>query len=136
MPDATPPQRTIRVVAAVVEKDGRYLITQRRAAAVLPLMWEFPGGKVEGGETDGAALKREVMHRLGAEIACGKLISFVSHPYEHYAVDLFLYECHIVKGTLEARAVNAFKWVVSGEFDQYPFTPADEASMNKLLGVS
>ncbi len=128
-------ERTIRVVAAVIERDGLYLITQRRATAVLPLLWEFPGGKVEPSETDSDALKREVMHRLGAEIACGKLISFVSHPYEHYAVDLFLYECHLVKETLEPRAVNAFTWVASGDFERYPFTPADEASMNKLLGV-
>jgi 8-oxo-dGTP diphosphatase len=129
---------TIRVVAAVVEKDGRYLITQRRAAAVLPLMWEFPGGRVEAGETDQQALERELAHRLGAEIDVGKLISFVSHPYEHYVVDLFLYECSLSSGeaSLEPRAVNAFKWVASSEFDQYPFTPADEASMNKLLGVT
>jgi 8-oxo-dGTP diphosphatase len=129
------PQRTIRVVAAVLEKEGRYLITQRRATAVLPLMWEFPGGRVEDNETDAQALKREVRHRLGAEIDVGKLISFVSHPYEHYVVDLFLYECTLRSGTLEARMVNGFKWVTSAEFDQYPFTPADEASMNKLLGV-
>jgi 8-oxo-dGTP diphosphatase len=129
------PLRTIRVVAAVLEQEGRYLITQRRAAAVLPLMWEFPGGRVEEGETDASALKREVRHRLGAEIEVGKLISFVSHPYEHYVVDLFLYECTLTSGPLEARMVNAFKWVTSAEFDQYPFTPADEASMNKLLGV-
>jgi 8-oxo-dGTP diphosphatase len=128
--------RTIRVVAAVLEKDGRYLITQRRATAVLPLMWEFPGGRVEDGETDAHALKREVRHRLGAEIEVGKLISFVSHPYENYVVDLFLYECSLLGETLEARNVNAFQWVTSAEFDQYPFTPADEASMNKLLGVS
>ena len=127
--------KTVRVVAAVLEKEGRYLITQRRAAAVLPLMWEFPGGKVEPGETDVQALKREVMHRLGAEIECGKLISFVSHPYEHYVVDLFLYECTLVTDTLEPRAVSAFKWVTSSEFDQHPFTPADEASMNKLLDM-
>jgi 8-oxo-dGTP diphosphatase len=129
-------QRTIRVVAAVLEKDGRYLITQRRATAVLPLMWEFPGGRVEEGETDAHALKREVRHRLGAEIEVGKLISFVSHPYEHYVVDLFLYECTLLGETLEGRNVNAFQWVTSAEFDQYPFTPADEASMNKLLGVT
>jgi 8-oxo-dGTP diphosphatase len=129
------PQRTIRVVAAVLEREGRYLITQRRAAAVLPLMWEFPGGRVEEGETDAQALKREVRHRLGAEIDVGKLISFVSHPYEHYVVDLFLYECALTSDALEAKMVNAFKWVTSAEFDQYPFTPADEASMNKLLGV-
>src|SRR5438067_9281829 len=109
-------QRTIRVVAAVLEQDGRYLITQRRATAVLPLMWEFPGGRVETGETDGQALKRELLHRLGAEIECGKLISFVSHPYEHYVVDLFLYECRFVNDVLEPRAVNAFKWVASSEF--------------------
>ncbi len=129
-------QQTIRVVAAVVERDGCYLITQRRATAVLPLMWEFPGGRVESGETDQQALKRELNHRLGVEIEVGKLISFVSHPYEHYVVDLFLYECTLVTETLESRAVSAYKWVASTEFDQYPFTPADEASMNKLLGVT
>jgi 8-oxo-dGTP diphosphatase len=129
-------QKTIRVVAAVVEHEGRYLITQRRATAVLPLLWEFPGGRVEENETDANALKREVRHRLGAEVEVGKLISFVSHPYEHYVVDLFLYECALAVHGLEARNVNAFKWVTSAEFDQYPFTPADEASMNKLLGMS
>lgn len=128
--------KTIRVVAAVLERDGKYLITQRRSTAVLPHMWEFPGGRVEEGETDQSALERELRHRLGASIAVGKLISFVSHPYEHYVVDLFLYECTLTSETLDALAVNAFKWVASGDFDQYPFTPADEASMNKLLGVS
>ena len=128
--------RTIRVVAAVLEQDGRYLITQRRATAVLPLMWEFPGGRVEEGETDAQALKREVRHRLGAEIEVGKLISFVSHPYEHYVVDLFLYECTLLSTKLKAQNVGAFRWVTSAEFDQFPFTPADEASMNKLLGVT
>ncbi len=129
--------RTIRVVAAVMERDGRYLITQRRASAVLPMMWEFPGGRVEEGETDQQALSRELLHRLGVEIEVGKLISFVSHPYESYVVDLFLYECSLVnEGSLAPLAVSAYKWVASSDFDQYPFTPADEASMNKLLGVS
>jgi 8-oxo-dGTP diphosphatase len=128
-------RRTIRVVAAVIEDEGRYLITQRRPAAVLPLLWEFPGGRVEEGETDSRALEREVLHRLGARIECGKMIGFVSHPYEHYVVDLFLYECKLTTTVLEARNVNAYKWVPSGDFDQYEFTPADEASMNKLLGV-
>jgi 8-oxo-dGTP diphosphatase len=130
------PVRTIRVVAAVIEREGRYLITQRRPTAVLALLWEFPGGRVEAGETDAAALKREVRHRLGVEVEAGQLISFVSHPYEKYVVDLYLYECHIKSGELAPLVVHAFKWVTSAEFDQYPFTPADEASMNKLLGVT
>jgi 8-oxo-dGTP diphosphatase len=133
----TAPPRTVRVVAAVVEKDGRYLITQRRQTAVLPLLWEFPGGKIEEGEADTHALKREVLHRLGADVEVGQVISYVRHPYDHYVVDLFLYECRLVEGTtLSARNVGAFKWVTSAEFDQYPFTPADEASMTKLLGMS
>ena len=72
-----------------------------------------------------------------ADIECGKLISFVSHPYENYVVDLFLDECRLAEGCerLDPIAVHSFKWVPSAEFDQYPFTPADEASMNKLLGV-
>ena len=90
---------------------------------------------MEESETDAAALKREVRHRLGVEIDVGQLISFVSHPYERYVVDLYLYECRIQSGELSPLAVHAFKWVTSAEFDQYPFTPADEASMNKLLGV-
>ncbi len=85
-----------------MEDDGRYLITQRRPTAVLPMMWEFPGGKVEQGETDAEALDRELLHRLGVRIQVGKLISFVTHPYEHYVVDLFLYECRIVHGVARA----------------------------------
>ena len=126
--------RTVRVVSAVIERDGRYLITQRRPSAVLPLMWEFPGGRVEDGETDAAALKREVQHRLGIDIVPAKLISFVSHPYERYVVDLYLYECSIGDQTPTSANVNAFKWVTSSDFDQFAFTPADELSMNKLLG--
>ena len=64
----------------------------------------------------------------------GQLISFVSHPYEHYTVDLYLYECRLLSETLECQAVNDYRWVASDNFDQYPFTPADEASMAKLIG--
>ena len=125
---------TIRVVAAVIERDGTYLITQRRPTAVLPLMWEFPGGRVEAGENDAEALQREVRHRLNVDVDPGKLISFVSHPYDNYVVDLYLYDCTIVGGEPEAANVQTFRWVHSAEFDQYPFTPADEVSMSKLLG--
>ena len=100
MIDPTPSRRTIRVVAAVVQKNERYLITQRRPNAVLPLLWEFPGGKVEPGESDADALRREMNERLGADVEVGQLISFVSHPYEHYTVDLHLYECRLKSDTL------------------------------------
>jgi 8-oxo-dGTP diphosphatase len=126
--------KTIRVVAALVERDGRYLITQRREGAVLPLLWDFPGGRVEPGETDQAALAREVAERLGANVEVGQLISCVNHPYERYAVDLFLYECRLLSERLYCRAVKNYAWVTSKEMESYSFTPVDEASMSKLLG--
>lgn len=130
---AQPP--TIRVVAAMVAKDGRYLITQRRPSAVLPLLWEFPGGRVELGETDQEALRRELRERLDVEIEVRELISFVSHRYEHYTVELYLYDCRLVSEVVRAVAVHDARWVTSRDFDEYEFTPADEASMTKLLGV-
>jgi 8-oxo-dGTP diphosphatase len=130
-----PGPRPIRVVAAVIAREGRYLITQRRPTAVLPLLWEFPGGRVEADEKDGDALRREVMHRLGVEVTVGSLISFVSHKYDRYTVDLHLYECGIVRGEPIEQNVYAYRWVTSKEFDRYSFTPADEMSMSKLLGV-
>ncbi len=125
----------IRVVAAVIGRDGKYLITQRRPNAVLPLLWEFPGGKVEPDESDEAALTREIRHRLDVEIAIGECIGFESHAYEHYIVDLYTYDCTIRSGTPAPRAVHTFEWVRSDEFDGYEFTPPDEASVAKLLGL-
>lgn len=127
-------QKTIRVAAGIIERDGHYLVTQRRPAAVLPLLWEFPGGRVEDGESDRDALRREVLFRIGIGVEPGKLVSFVSHPYERYTVDLYLYECRLLEGEPHAVNVNDFRWVTSQDFDKLPFTPADEASMSALLG--
>ena len=126
-------QRIVRVVAAVIENEGRYLVTQRRATAVLPNLWEFPGGKVEPGESDEIALRREIRERLDAEVKVGQLISFVRHPYERYTVDLHLYQCELQSGVRICR-VQDYRWIRSDQFDDYEFTPADEASMSKLLG--
>ena len=125
-------ERIVRVVAAVIESGGRYLITQRRSAAVLPNLWEFPGGKVEPGESDEDALRREIRERLDADVKVSQMISFVRHPYERYTVDLHLYECELLSD-VRRRAVQDFRWIRSDEFDEYAFTPADEASMTRLL---
>ena len=77
MATETAPADAIVVVAAVIESQGKYLITRRRPSAVLPLLWEFPGGKVEPGESDHRALTRELQHRLGVEIEVAELINTV-----------------------------------------------------------
>jgi 8-oxo-dGTP diphosphatase len=130
-------KKTIRVVAAVVEHEGRYLITQRRETAVLPLLWEFPGGKVEAGERDEDALKRELRERLDAEARIGKKLGEKVHDYDGYRVALALYQAVLEDGKpLTAKRVKDFRWVTSSEFDQYPFPDADQQTMDQLLGFT
>jgi len=127
---------TVRVAAAVIERDGKYLITQRREGAVLPLLWEFPGGKVELGENDEAALRRELMERLGADIEVGKKLGETHHAYEGYWVVMAMYEAALKSDHVEPRHVRDFRWVASADMDQYEFPPADQNTMERLLGLS
>jgi len=123
--------RSIRVVAAVIQRDGKYLITQRRENASLPLLWEFPGGRVEPGETDAQALQREFTERLGAAVDVGKPVAFRRHDYEGYTVELVLYEATLVSDdALETVRVKDFRWVEVDEFSQYPFPPADTGTLD------
>lgn len=126
----------IRVVAAVVEDSGRYLLTQRKPTAVLPLLWEFPGGRVEMGETDQEALAREVMWRTGARVDVLAKLGDHHHQYEHYDVHMTMYACQIHEGQTP-RAINVadLRWVPSAELSNYEFPPADEKTMDKLLGL-
>src|SRR5688500_19230897 len=82
----TSPTPHVRVVAAVIERDGKYLITQRRSTAVLPGLWEFPGGKVEPGESDEHALRRELRERVGVDVEVKGRMAHRLHRYDGYAV--------------------------------------------------
>ena len=93
-------EKTVRVVAAEIELDGKYLITQRRPEAILPLLWEFPSGKVEEGESDSEALRREIQERLGAEIEVAELSMFIKHEYETYALDFCVYRCTLISDSV------------------------------------
>jgi len=129
------PAMTVRVAAAVIERDGKYLITQRRETAVLPLLWEFPGGKVELGENDAVALRRELMERLGADIQVGRKIGETHHAYEGYWVVMAMYEATLSAPRIEPLHVRDFRWVSSADLEQYEFPPADQSTMEKLLGL-
>jgi 8-oxo-dGTP diphosphatase len=129
-------KEVIRVVAAVIEHDGRYLITQRNVNAVLPLLWEFPGGRIEPDESETHALLREVKGRIGVEVIVGPKLGEHLHDYTTYQVQLTMYSCQL---PAEARPYPAtvadLRWVTSREFLDYDFPPADEQTMSKLLGL-
>lgn len=131
---APPAKRIIRVVAAEVEEEGRFLITQRRAHATFPLFWEFPSGKVEPEERDDVALRRELMERLGVHVTVGECTMFVKQEYEDYTLDFYVYQCSLTHDEpLQALKVNAWRWVHPHEMESYPFPPADAESIRRLL---
>ena len=124
------------MVAAVIEDGGRYLITQRNPGAVLPLLWEFPGGRVEDGESDIAALIREVRERIGVSVTVVEQLGHHIHEYAAYDVHLALFSCRLPSGSSPSPVgVNALRWVTSSEMDQYEFPPADQQTMSRLLGL-
>ena len=122
----------IRVVAAEIERDGRFLITQRRPQATMPLMWEFPGGRVEGGETDPEALVRELREKLHIGVRVGDQMLLVSHEYADYTIDLAVYRAS-TDDIINPIAVHDFRWVLPEEFDQYTFPGADAETVEQLL---
>jgi len=125
----------VRVVAAVIERDGKYLITQRRKTAVLPGLWEFPGGKVEAGESEETALRRELRERVGVDVEVKGRMAQRLHHYDGYSVELNLYQTNILRGQEpQALRVADFRWVASAEFEKYSFPAADQATMDLLLG--
>ena len=123
----------IQVVAAVVQRDGLYLITQRKPKAAFPLYWEFPGGKVEPGEDDATALRREMEEELEAKVEVGELIGRTLHEYEPFTLDFRVYRCTLLDDHLACRGVHDLKWVSLDQMEQYPFPPADEDAIARLL---
>ena len=124
----------IQVVSAAIMDEGKYLITQRAAKAVLPHLWEFPGGKIEGDESKEAALKRELKERLCVDVDVHEVISHTEKEYDKYVVELSLFTCSLVKGQEpQVGNIQQFTWVRIDEFDKFEFTPADQQSMDALL---
>ena len=125
----------IRVVAAMLEKGGKYLITQRRPTASLPLLWEFPGGRVEEGETDEAALARELREEMGIEVDVRERVIHVEHSYPDYDIDFRVYRCKLVSGEIAHGSVHDHRWVQPQDLDKYEFPAADEKTVAQLLDL-
>lgn len=122
---------------ALVDADRRVLIAQRPEGKSLAGLWEFPGGKLEEGETPEAALIRELEEELGisTKSACLAPVSFASHSYETFHLLMPLYVCRKWQGTPVAREHAALKWVRPQALREYPMPPADEPLVAALCDL-
>lgn len=114
--------------AALVDIDGRVLICQRPPGKALAGLWEFPGGKLEPGETPEACLIRELKEELDIEVtgACLSASFFASHSYEHMHLLMPLFLCRRWQGTVRAIEHSGLAWVKPAQLADYPMPPADE----------
>jgi mutator protein MutT len=123
---------TVTATAAIVERGGKYLITQRRPGGHMPLAWEFPGGKLEPDEAPAACLAREVLEEVGARVRVGEILDVSFYPYERFNVLLLFYECVLLEGEPCPCDCRAVRWISPEELPRYDFPPADIAAVEKL----
>ncbi|MBO4711503.1 (deoxy)nucleoside triphosphate pyrophosphohydrolase [bacterium] len=122
----------IEVVAALVKRDGRFMICQRSENKSRPLLWEFPGGKVEAGETKEAALARECREELAIELEVGKMFADSTFVYPDISVHLSLFEAKIVSGEPKLLEHKDIRWITPEEAHLFEFSPADVPFVEKL----
>jgi len=131
-------RRQLSVVGAMIEDvEGRYLITQRRAEATLPLLWEFPGGRVEEGESHAQALVRELKELLDVVGEVDEQVLHTRHEYPDYDIDFRVFRARL-KGPPEAirhLRVNDHRWVTLEQMSQYKFPDADARTLERLLDL-
>ena len=120
--------------AALIDVDGRVLIAQRPEGRSLAGLWEFPGGKVDSGETPEAALVRELHEELGIDTrqSCLAPIAFASHGYDDFHLLMPLYACRTWRGPVQAREGQALAWVKPARLGDYDMPPADAPLVAQL----
>ena len=125
------------VACALIDADGRVLLAQRPEGKSLAGLWEFPGGKVEAGETPEASLIRELEEELGiiTKVACLAPLSFASHAYETFHLLMPLYICRRFEGSPLPREGQQLKWVRPQDLRKFAMPPADEPLVAALLDL-
>ncbi len=128
--------REIRVVAAVIWRNGRVLAAQRAPGTTRAGYWEFPGGTVELDESDEGCLAREIREELCLEVTVGERLVSVTHEYPDLRVRLYAYRCECPEGEPVLRAHQALCWLLPAELDQLTWSEADRPVVALLYGIS
>jgi 8-oxo-dGTP diphosphatase len=125
-------KEAVEVSAALIFRDGKLLVTQRKTGAHLGGLWEFPGGKREPGETFEECLVREIREELGIEISVGELFEEVSQDYPEKTVHLKFFTCRILSGEPQKLGVEDFRWIEQSQLTDFEFPAADVRLLQKL----
>ncbi|HEY0709007.1 MAG TPA: (deoxy)nucleoside triphosphate pyrophosphohydrolase [Polyangia bacterium] len=125
-------RRRLLVVAALIEREGRILLSKRRPDQALPNCWEFPGGKVEPGEDPVVALEREIDEELGCRARVGHIFEVVFHAYPVFDLVMLVYRAEITAGTPSARQVAQVAWYTPAEIPNLDLPPADVPLARRL----
>ena len=128
--------KTIRVTAAVIkamnDKGEEIVFATQRGYGDLKGGWEFPGGKIEEGESSQAALQREIMEELDTEISVGELIDTIEYDYPTFHLSMDCFWCEIIKGDLVLKEHEAAKWLTKENMDSVEWLPADITIVGKI----
>ncbi len=123
--------KTIKVVAAIIKEGNRVFATQRGYGEFKD-GWEFPGGKIEAGETSQEALKREIMEELETEISVGELIDTIEYDYPNFHLSMECFWCKIVAGELVLKEAEDAKWLTKDKLNSVEWLPADITLIEKI----
>lgn len=123
----------VQVTAAIIIRDGRIFIAQRRPRDHLAGMWEFPGGKVEAGETPQQCLKRELWEELEMGAVIGRFLGSSVYHYDHISIELMAYRAFWNGHPIRLISHQACRWASPGQLADYPFTPADLPFVRRLV---
>ena len=126
--------KKIEVVAAILHRDGAYFATQR-GYGEFEGMWEFPGGKIEPGESREVALKREIQEELGVDIAIENLPCTTEYDYPSFHLTMHCYLCSVASGEIELREHKSARWLTAETLDSVEWLPADKEVIDKLRSL-
>ena len=112
-------------VAVIWDDRGRILIDRRRQEGLLGGLWEFPGGKVEAGETVVECVRREIKEELDLDVEVGPWLLDVDHAYSHFRITLHVYHCRYLGGTPKPLECDEIRWVEPSELEDFPFPKAN-----------